>query len=182
MIINGVKEKMKKTVENTREALATIRTGRPSPNIFDKVLVDYYDVPTPLPQIASIQIQSASMISIDPFEKSALKNIEKAIMASDLGLNPNNDGAIIRISIPPLTAETRQNYVKQAKNVAEEGKVALRNIRRTGVDAVKKLEKDSVVSEDQSKSTQDDIQKLTDSSSKEIDNLCAAKEKDLSTV
>jgi len=181
-VVKNVKEKMSKTVENTREALGAIRTGRPSPNIFDKVMVEYYGAETPLPQVATVQIQSASMISIEPYEASSLKDVERAILASDLGLTPNNDGTVIRINIPALTAETRQQYLKQAKALAEDGKVALRNIRRTGVDAVKKLEKDAGLSEDESKGTQDDIQKMTDANVKAIDGLCEAKEKELSKV
>jgi len=181
-ILALVKEKMAKTVENTRDALGAVRTGRPSPNLLDKVMVDYYGAPTPLPQVAAVQVQSASMITVDPFDKSALKDVERAIVSSDLGLNPSNDGSLIRINIPPLNAETRLKYAKQAKALGEEGKVALRNIRRTGVDAVKKLEKDSGLGEDESKSGQDQVQQTTDKSAKEIDKLAEEKEKDLMKV
>jgi len=181
-ILKSVDDKMKKTLESTKGALAAIRTGRPSPNILDKVMVPSYGSESPLPQLASVQVSSATTIVVEPFDKSVLKDIEKALLASDLGMTPNSDGSVIRLNVPSLTTETRQKYLKQAKTVTEDGKVALRNIRRTGVDAVKKLEKDKTVSEDTSSDTQDQIQKLTDRFTKDLDALCEAKEKELAKV
>ena len=182
-IIANVKDKMGKTVENTREALGAIRTGRPSPKMFDKVMVSAYDAETPLPQLATVSIQSASSVMISPFDPSTLGDIEKGILKSELNLTPSNDGATIRINIPPLTTETRAQFAKQASSVAEDGKVALRNIRRTGVDAIRKLEKgSSPISEDESKALQDQVQKLTDKCSTELSDLAKAKEKELNTV
>ncbi|MGB1601588.1 MAG: ribosome recycling factor [Promethearchaeia archaeon] len=182
-IIANVKDKMSKTVENTREALGAIRTGRPSPKMFDKVMVSAYDAETPLPQLATVSIQSASSVMISPFDPSTLGDIEKGILKSELNLTPSNDGATIRINIPPLTTETRAQFAKQANSVAEDGKVALRNIRRTGVDAIRKLEKgSSPISEDESKALQDQVQKLTDKCSTELSDLAKAKEKELNTV
>jgi len=182
-IIVNLKEKMSKTVENTREALGAIRSGRPSPKIFDKVMVDSYGAPTPLPNIATVNVRSASTIEITPFDPSTLKDIEKGIMSADMNLTPNSDGTVIRINIPSLTTETRAQFAKQASAVGEDGKVALRNIRRTGVDAVKKLEKgQTAIGEDESKSLQDEVQKLTDKCTKELDDLVKVKEKELSSV
>ena len=182
-IIANVKDKMGKTVENTREALGAIRTGRPSPKMFDKVMVSAYDAETPLPQLATVSIQSASSVMISPFDPSTLGDIEKGILKSELNLTPSNDGATIRINIPPLTTETRAQFAKQASSVAEDGKVALRNIRRTGVEAIRKLEKgSSPISEDESKALQDQVQKLTDKCSTELSDLAKAKEKELNTV
>jgi len=182
-IMKNLDEKFSKTVENTREALGAIRTGRPSPKLFDKVMVSAYGSESPLPQVASVGIKSASTIEINPFDKSTLKDIEKAIMSSDLNLTPSNDGNLIRINIPPLTTESRVQYAKQASALAEDGKVALRNIRRNALEAVKKLEKgDSPISEDESKQLQDEVQKKMDKCVKELDDLAKAKEKELNTV
>jgi ribosome recycling factor len=181
-IIASVVEKFEKTVESTKASLASIRTGRPSPNLLDRVLVDYYGTNTPIPNVATVNVVSATTITVEPFEADLLKEIEKAISMSDLGMTPNNDGKMIRLNVPPLNAETRQKYVKQAKASGEDGKVAARNVRRTGVDAIKKLEKDKKIGEDESKGLQDDIQKKTDKAVKDIDVLTAAKEKELTTV
>ena len=167
-IIAQVVEKFEKTVESTKASLASIRTGRPSPNLLDRVLVDYYGTNTPVPNVATVNVVSATQITVEPFEADLLKEIEKAISMSDLGMTPNNDGKMIRLNVPPLNAETRQKYVKQAKASGEDGKVAARNVRRTGVDAIKKLEKDKKIGEDESKGLQDDIQKKTDKAVKDV--------------
>jgi ribosome recycling factor len=169
-IIASVVEKFEKTVESTKASLASIRTGRPSPNLLDRVLVDYYGTNTPIPNVATVNVVSATTITVEPFEADLLKEIEKAISMSDLGMTPNNDGKMVRLNVPPLNAETRQKYVKQAKASGEDGKVAARNVRRTGVDAIKKLEKDKKIGEDESKGLQDDIQKKTD---KAVKDVCA---------
>mmetsp|Transcript_18301 Transcript_18301/g.27659 ORF Transcript_18301/g.27659 Transcript_18301/m.27659 type:complete len:227 (+) Transcript_18301:182-862(+) len=175
-------ERMKKSVDSVKQNLMTISTGRASTNVLDRVEVEYYEVMTPLNQMASISVPSAQQLSIDPYDKSVLGDIERAILESDLGLTPNNDGTIIRINIPSLTEERRKEMTKQCKAVGEEGKVAIRNIRRDCVDSIKKLEKNSEVGEDEAKDGIDSMQKITDKSTKEIDDVVAKKEKEVSTV
>jgi ribosome recycling factor len=144
--------------------------------------VDYYGAPTPLNQIATISVPNSQQLSIDPFDKSSLKDIERAIVESDLGMTPNNDGTVIRLNIPPITEDRRKELMKQCKALGEDGKVAIRNIRRDGVEAVKKMEKAGDVSEDASKGSQETIQKLTDKFVKAIDEIVAKKEKEVMTV
>lgn len=175
-------ERMRKSVDSVKQNLMTISTGRASANMLDRVEVEYYEVMTPLNQMASISVPSAQQLSIDPYDKSVLGDIERAILESDLGLTPNNDGTIIRINIPSLTEERRKEMTKQCKAVGEEGKVAIRNIRRDCVDSIKKLEKKSEVGEDEAKDGLDSMQKITDKSTKEIDDVVAKKEKEVSTV
>jgi ribosome recycling factor len=146
------------------------------------VQVDYYGAPTPLNQIATISVPNSQQLSISPFDKSSLKDIERAIVESDLGMTPNNDGTIIRLNIPPITEDRRKDLMKQCKGLGEDGKVAIRNIRRDGVEAVKKMEKAGDVSEDASKGSQEAIQKLTDKFVKAIDEIVAKKEKEFMTV
>jgi ribosome recycling factor len=177
-----VEDHMQKSVEAAKRAFNTIRTGRASTSLLDRISVDYYGSPTPLKSLANINTPDASTISIQPFDKSSLGAIEKAISLSDIGLTPNNDGMAIRLNIPPLTTERRKQLVKQAGKYAEEGKVSVRNIRRDGIDEVKKQEKASEISEDESKGLQDKIQKLTDKYIASIDKALADKEKDIMTV
>lgn len=173
---------MKKAVESTQRSFNTIRTGRASSSLLDRVMVEYYGTPTPLKSLATINTPDASTITIQPFDRNTLDLIEKSISLSDVGLTPNNDGAIIRLNIPPLTSERRQEFVKLASKYAEEGKVSVRNVRRDAVDAVRKQEKNKDISEDESRDLQDEIQKLTDKYTAKIDEMLEAKEKDISTV
>mmetsp|Transcript_19426 Transcript_19426/g.25056 ORF Transcript_19426/g.25056 Transcript_19426/m.25056 type:complete len:224 (+) Transcript_19426:171-842(+) len=175
-------ERMGKTIDSVKQNLMTIRTGRASPNMLDRIKLDYYGAETPLNQMASIGIPSAQQITVDPYDKSTFGDIEKAIIESDLGLMPTNDGTLIRINIPSLTEDRRKEMLKQCKALGEDGKVAIRNIRRDGVDAVKKLEKKSTIGEDESKIGQDSLQKLTDKKVKEIDEIVSRKEKDVMKV
>jgi ribosome recycling factor len=177
-----IEDHMQKAVEATKRSFNTIRTGRASTSLLDRVSVDYYGSPTPLKSLANIGTPDASTISIQPFDRSSMGAIEKAISLSDIGLTPNNDGTSIRLNIPPLTTERRKELVKQAGKYAEEGKVSVRNIRRDGIDEVKKQEKASEISEDESKGLQDKIQKLTDKYIGNIEKVLAEKEKDIMTV
>lgn len=173
---------MQKAVEATQRAFNTIRTGRANASLLDRVMVEYYGTPTPLKSLANIQTPDSSTITIQPFDKGSLATIEKAIQLSDIGLTPNNDGQVVRLNVPPLTEERRKEFVKMAGKLAEEGKVSIRNIRRDAVDSVRKQEKNSEVSEDESKDLQDKIQKLTDKYTAKIDDLLAEKEKDITTI
>jgi ribosome recycling factor len=177
-----VESNMQKTIEATQRSFNTIRTGRANTSLLDRIVVEYYGVETPLKSLANISTPDSSTISIQPFDKTSLGKIEKAISLSDIGLTPNNDGQVIRLNIPPLTKERRKELVKVAGKLAEEGKVAIRNIRRDGIDSVKKQEKNSEISEDESRSLQDNIQKLTDKYIAKIEDLLAVKEKDITTV
>ena len=174
-------EKMKKTMANLDSELATIRAGRANPNVLNKIMVDYYGSPTPIQQVANVSVPEPRMIQIQPWEKSMVKVIEKAIQTSDLGINPANDGSSIRLVFPELTEERRKDLVKEVKKKGEEGKVAIRNIRRDGNDAFKKLAK-TEVSEDEIKGLEDDLQKLTDKYVKDIDALIDSKSKEIMTV
>ena len=174
-------DKMTKTINNLDGELATIRAGRANPHVLDKLAVDYYGTPTPIQQVANVSVPEARMIQIQPWEKSMVKVIEKAIMTSDLGINPTNDGTCIRLVFPELTEERRKELVKDVKKKGEAAKVAIRNIRRDGNDAFKKL-KGSDVSEDEIKDMEDDLQKLTDKYVKEVDKAVEAKSKEVMTV
>ncbi len=174
-----IEERMEKTITSLKDSFNTIRTGRANAAIFDKVRVDYYGTKSPLNQVATIQIPEARSVIIQPFDKSLINEIEKAIQASDLGLNPSNDGKVIRISIPALTAERRKELVKQAKTVAENSRTAIRNIRRDGNDDLKKQQKDGTLTEDGLKTETDKLQKLTDKYIDEINKIYDAKEKDI---
>jgi ribosome recycling factor len=173
---------MQKAVEATQRSFNTIRTGRANASLLDRVVVEYYGTPTPLKSLASMNTPDASTITIQPYDKNALTLIEKAISLSDIGLTPSNDGQIIRLNIPPLTSERRKEFVKMAGKLAEEGKVSIRNIRRDVVDAVRKQEKNSEISKDESQDMQDKVQKLTDKYTAKIEQLLAEKEKDITTV
>jgi ribosome recycling factor len=173
---------MQKAVEAAKRSFNTIRTGRASTSLLDRITVDYYGSPTALKSLANINTPDASTITIQPFDKSSLGAIEKAISLSDIGLTPNNDGVAVRLNIPPLTTDRRKELVKQAGKYSEEGKVSIRNIRRDGIDEVKKQEKSSDISEDESKGLQEKIQKLTDKYIAAVDKALAEKEKDIMTV
>lgn len=173
--------KMGKTIRNLESELGTIRAGRANPHVLDRITVDYYGVPTPLQQVANITVPEARMIQIQPWDGTLLKLIEKAIMVSDLGINPTNDGKLIRLVFPELTEERRKELVKDVKKKGEAAKVAVRNVRRDANDAFKKLAK-SDVSEDEIKELEDKIQKLTDKYIKEIDKSVEVKSKEIMTV
>lgn len=171
--------RMEKTIVSLKDSFNTIRTGRANAAIFDKVRVDYYGTKSPLNQVATIAIPEARSVIITPFDKSLISEIEKAIQVADLGLNPSNDGKVIRIQIPALTAERRKELVKQAKTIAENSRTAIRNIRRDGNDDLKKQQKDGTLTEDGLKTETDKLQKLTDKFIDEINKIYEAKEKDI---
>ena len=174
-----IEERMTKTIDSLKDSFNTIRTGRANAAIFDKVRVDYYGTKSPLNQVATIAIPEARSVIITPFDKSLISEIEKAIQVADLGLNPSNDGKVIRIAIPALTADRRKELVKQAKTVAENSRTAIRNIRRDGNDDLKKQQKDGELTEDGLKTETDKLQKLTDKYIDEINKIYDAKEKDI---
>lgn len=175
-------EKMHKTHDNLMEELAAIRAGRANPHVLDKIMVDYYGVPTPVQQVGNVSVPEARIISIQPWDKSMLKPIEKAINMSDLGINPINDGTVVRLVFPELTEERRKQITKEVKKKGEEAKVAIRNIRRDAMDLAKKLEKCSEITEDDLKRQTKDIQDLTDHMCDKIDKSVEAKNKELMTV
>ncbi|MEG6572537.1 ribosome recycling factor [[Clostridium] cellulosi] len=175
-------EKMKKTVAALAKEYGTIRAGRANPAILDKIRVDYYGTPTPINQIAAISVVEARILQIQPWDASATKNIEKAILASDLGINPQNDGKIIRIAFPPLSEERRKELVKTVHKYAEESKIAIRSIRRDALDDFKAQKKKSLITEDDLKDAEKEMQKLTDKYCKEIDEMSAQKEKEIMEI
>ena len=181
-IENKLQQQMDKTIEALKHEFATIRAGRANAQVLDKIRVDYYGTPTPINQIGAISVPEPRTLMINPWDKSAMKEIEKAIRNSDLGLNPTNDGQVIRISVPALTEERRKELAKRVHKVAEEFKVRLRNERRDANDALKKMEKDGELTEDELKKAQDEVQKITDKFIKEVDQVATAKEKDIMEV
>ncbi len=181
-VIKDAKERMQKSLSTLKDELNSMRTGRASASLFDKITVSYYGQEMPLNQTATISVPEARLVVIQPWDKSLLNEIEKAIQKSELSLNPNNDGKVIRINFPPLTEERRKELVKVAKNTAEQSKVAVRNIRRDANDELKKQMKNGDISEDEEKRGIDEIQKLTDNSIKEIDSLLESKEKEILEV
>ena len=181
-MLTQYEEKMTKTVENLEGEYATIRAGRANPNILNKIKVEYYGVPTPMQQLANITVPEARTLMIAPWEPSLVKAIEKAILNSDLGLTPNNDGKNIILNFPELTEERRKELVKTVKKYTEEAKVQIRNARRDAMDKYKAMKKDGEITEDDLKETEKDIQNLTDKYIKEIDNISAAKEKEILEV
>ena len=180
-MLEQYEEKMDKSLDSLLNEFASIRAGRANPHLLDKIRVDYYGQPTPLQQVANISVPEARTLMIQPWESSLIKEIEKAIMTSDIGINPSNDGSVIRLVFPELTEERRKDLVKEVKKKAEEAKVAVRNIRREGNDAFKKLGKEDV-SEDEIKSLEEDLQKLTDKYIKNVDALMEEKSKEIMTV
>lgn len=181
-IIAETEEHMQKTVESLKKELASLRAGRATPALLDKITVDYYGTPSPLNQVANISVPEARLLVIQPWDKKMIGDIEKAIQKSDLGINPTNDGTVIRLAIPQLTEERRKELVKIAKKKSEESRVAVRNLRRDANDQIKALEKKSEISEDEMRDAQDQSQKLTDKYIKEIDKIFAEKEKEIMTV
>ena len=175
-------EKMKKSIESVANDFAAVRAGRANASVLNRIHVDYYGTPTPIQQIASVGSPDPRTLVITPWDASALKAIEKAILESDLGINPQNDGKAIRLAFPQLTEERRKELVKQIRKYAENGKVAVRNIRRDAMEAFKKKQKASEITEDDLKQAEKDLQKLTDESSKKIDELLARKEKELMEI
>lgn len=180
--IDDVESGMKKAVEATQRSFNTIRTGRANASLLDRITIDYYGSPTPLKSMANISTPDPSTLMIQPYDASTLTNIEKAISLSDVGLTPNNDGSVIRLNIPALTTERRKEFVKMAGKYAEEGRVAIRNIRREGMDFAKKQEKSGDLSEDEARDLQDNVQKLTDQYIKNVDQVLADKEKEIMKV
>ena len=181
-ILSAQEQRMKKSIDSLKQEYGSLRAGRAMPSLLDKVMVDYYGTPTPVNQVAKVSVPEPRMITIQPWEKTLLKDIEKAIMKSELGLSPNNDGTTIRLAIPQLTQERRKELVKTVNKKAEDTKVAVRNVRRDGNEAIKKLEKSKEITEDESKKGQEDMQKLVDKYIKLIDSTKAAKEKEVMEV
>ena len=181
-VISNAKDKMGKAIQVYSRELASIRAGRANAALLDKIFVDYYGAPTPINQMANISVPEARLLVIQPYDKTVLGDIEKAILKSDLGLTPTNDGSLLRISIPQLTEERRKDLVKQVRKEAEDAKVVIRNIRRDGNEDLKKLEKSGEISEDDLRGFSDDIQKLTDEHIKQIDELTKEKEQEVLTV
>ena len=181
-IVDAAKIKMDKSIAVLQNNMQAIRAGRANPKLLDRITVDYYGTPTPLNQIGNVTVPEARMMVIKPWERNMLKAIEKAIQTSDLGLNPNNDGEVIRLIFPELNAERRKDLTKQVKKEAEDAKVAVRSIRRDAIEQVKKLKKDSLITEDEQHKAEEDAQKLTDKAIKEIDAVAAAKEKEIMEV
>lgn len=181
-IIKASQERMEKAIGSLKRELATLRAGRANPALLDRVLVDYYGAPTPVNQLAQISVPDSRMIQIQPWDKTSMGAIERAILKSDLGLNTSNDGNVIRIAIPPLTEERRAELVKLTKKSGEESKVAIRNIRRDANDDIKKLEKNGGITEDDVRSYQNDVQKMTDKFIAEVDKILVEKEKEIMEV
>ena len=182
MEFNEFEEKMDKTISVFEENLSEIRAGRANPAILNKIKVEYYGTPTPINQMAGISVPEARLIVIQPWDVSVLKEIEKAILTSDIGINPNNDGKVIRLAFPELTEERRKELVKDIKKMAEEAKVAVRAVRRDGIDEAKTKQKNSEITEDELKNAENDIQKLTDKKIEEVDKILENKEKEIMSV
>lgn len=182
MDFSNIEEKMNKTISVFDENLSEVRAGRANPNILNKVTVDYYGVPTPINQMAGISVPEPRLIVIQPWDMSMLKEIEKAINLAEIGINPNNDGKVIRLTFPELTEERRKDLVKEIRKTAEEAKVAIRSIRRDGIDMAKMAQKNSEITEDDLLVAEAKVQKLTDSKIAEIDQLLDKKEKEIMTV
>jgi len=181
-IISESESNMKKTVEVVKKEFASLRAGRATPALLDKIMVNYYGTPTPINQLANISVPEARLLVIQPWDKSSLPEIERAIMKSDLGIPPTSDGSVIRLAIPQLTQERRADLMKVIKKKAEEGRVAVRNIRRDTNEQLKAAQKEGKLSEDELKRSQDEVQKLTDRYIKEIDSLLSTKEQEIMQV
>ncbi|WP_181016087.1 MULTISPECIES: ribosome recycling factor [unclassified Pseudanabaena] len=182
MKLTDVEARMQKAVEATQHNFNSVRTGRANASLLDRITVEYYGAETHLKALANISSPDATTLMIQPFDRSSMRAIEKAISESDIGLTPNNDGSSIRLNIPPLTTDRRKELVKMVSKLAEEGKVAVRNVRRDAIDSLRKLEKAKEISEDDSKSQQEQVDKLTDKFVKNIDKVTAEKEKEISTI
>lgn len=181
-ILNEAERKMARSIDALKRELNTLRTGRATPSLIENVSVDYYGIPTPLKQIASISAPDARAIMVQPWDKQSLREIEKSLMKSDMGFNPSNDGNVITVPIPPLNQERRQDMVRLLKRKLEEGKVSVRNVRREGLENLRKLEKDKAISQDENRRAQDQLQKTTDSHTKTVDEVGAAKETEIMQV
>lgn len=181
-VYSEAEDKMKKTIEALRRELSSIRTGRASPAILDRVMVDYYGTPTPVSQVANISVPESRMLVISPWDKNTLPTIERAILKSDIGIPPSSDGTVIRLQIPQLTEERRKDLVKSVSKKAEDDKVAIRNIRREANEHLKKLKKDSKISEDDEKRGEEKMQKLTDKFIAEVDQIAKAKDAEIMEV
>ncbi|MFY3793374.1 ribosome recycling factor [Ureibacillus sp. MALMAid1270] len=181
-VLSQAKEKMEKSISAFSRELASIRAGRANASLLDRITVDYYGAPTPINQLGGVSVPEARLLVITPYDKSILGDIEKAIMKSDIGITPTNDGNVIRLTIPQLTEERRKELVKIVKKEAEDAKIAIRNVRRDANDDLKKLEKNGEITEDELRGYNDDIQKLTDQSIVKIDDLAKDKEKEILTV
>lgn len=182
MDYKNIEERMNKTISVYEEKLSEVRAGRANPAILNKVKIDYYGTPTPINQVAGVSVPEARLIVIQPWDVSVLKDIEKAILASDIGINPNNDGKVIRLAFPELNEERRKELVKEVRKIAEEAKVSIRAIRRDGIDEAKAKQKDSEITEDELKVAETEIQKITDKNIEEIDNILADKETEIMSV
>ena len=182
MDYSEIKEKMEKTIESLVQRLSEVRAGRANPAILNKVKIDYYGTPTPINQVAGISVPEARMIMIQPWDVSILKEIEKAILASEIGINPNNDGKVIRLVFPELTEERRKDLVKEIKKYAEDAKVSIRNARRDGIDKAKAMQKDGDITEDELKAAETEIQKITDKYIEEVDKTIIAKETEIMSI
>jgi len=182
MDLKNIEEKMNKTISVLQEDLAEVRAGRANPAILNKIMVNYYGVPTPINQVAGISVPEARLIVIQPWDASILKEIEKEILKSEIGINPNNDGKVIRLSFPELTEERRKELVKDIKKMGEESKVSVRSVRREGMDIAKAEQKDGTITEDDLKGLEDKIQKLTDTKIAEIDKAIEDKEKEIMSI
>lgn len=181
-IIQKAEEKMKKTISVLKSDLSTMRAGRANPTMLDRIHIDYYGSQCPLNQVANISAPEPRVLVISPWERNLIKEIEKAILVSDLGINPSNDGSVIRLVVPELTEETRKNLVKNVKKTGEEAKVALRSIRREANDKIKVLKKDGEITEDELKNSEEKVQKIIDSFVKEVDTIILAKEKEIMSI
>jgi len=181
-IYEEAKDHMQKSIETMKKRFLTLRTGKVTTTIVDDIKVDYYGNPTPLNQVGSVTVMDATTIAINPWEKSLLPEIEKAIQQANIGVNPNNDGDFIKLFFPPMTVEQREEIAKQAKGMAEDAKIAVRNVRKDANNKIKRLEKDKEISEDESKAAHDKIQKLTDEHIAKIDEAYKAKEADIKKV
>jgi len=182
MNFDEIKEKMDKTISVYEENLSEIRAGRANPAILNKIKVNYYGVPTPISQVAGISVPEARLIVIQPWDMGILKEIEKEILKSDIGINPNNDGKVIRLNFPELNEERRKEIVKEVKKLAEEAKIAIRSIRRDSIDQFRKMQKNSEITEDELKSAEEEIQKITDLKTDEIDKILGSKEKEILSI
>jgi len=178
-VLSRAGQRMDATVSDARQKLGTVRTGRATIGILDGISLDYYGTPTPLNQVAKLSVPEANLIVAQPFDQTILGDMERAIMASDLGLNPSNDGKIVRIPIPPLTEERRKDLVKKVRQMGEDAKTAVRQIRRDANEEIRKLEKESSISKDDSRRAQDEVQKVTDAHTSNIDEMTGNKEKEL---
>lgn len=181
-VLKDGEERMKRSLEAFRRELASVRAGRASPGLLDKILVDYYGTPTPVNQMATISVPEPRLLVIQPWDRNTIGNIEKAIVKSDLGIAPVSDGSVIRLTLPQLTEERRQELVRQVRRKAEEERVAIRNLRREAIDLLRDLEKEGQVSEDEARRAQEQVQKLTDRFVAEVDAALAAKEKEITEV